>query len=136
MAVATQGIQIEVETTPGGGSFTAVGEVQSFDGPTANKPEIEVTHLQSTFKEYLPGLKDNGTITLAANYTVPEDAGQAILRANFDTLNPPSLLMRLTIGADVWQFNAFVQEMPISAQPDSKVDLGITLRVTSDFVKQ
>lgn len=130
MAVGTQGITVEVETTPGGGTFTVVGEVQSFDGPTSNKPEIEITHFGSTAKEYIPGLPDYGTITLAMNFTDPEDAGQAILRANFEAASSDAILFQATLGTIVITFNAFVSEYPIAAQTDSKIDQNATLRVT------
>ena len=130
MAVATQGIAIATEATPGSGTFDQpIGEVVSFDGPTANKPEIETTHLQSTAKEYIPGLRDDGTITFAMNFTDPEDAGQALLRANFEATNPTDLNFEITIGARVYSFSGFVQEYPISAATDSKVDQNATLRV-------
>jgi len=59
----------------------AIGEVVSFNGPTGQAGTIDVTHLGSTAKEFLMGLRDEGELTLDINF-LPTDAGQVRLRTD------------------------------------------------------
>jgi hypothetical protein len=47
---------------------------------------IDVTHLLSTAKEFVPGLQDNGTCDFTANFV--NGAVQALVRADMNTGRP------------------------------------------------
>ena len=134
MAVASQGIQISVGATP-----TAVGEVVSFDGPTASKPEIETTHLQSTAQEFLPGLPDYGSITMTMNFTDPEDAGQTELRTNFEAAGAAAIAVQIDFpggsGSARLSGTGYVSEYPLAAETNGKVDQNATLRITGAMTR-
>lgn len=49
-------------TAAGGDTFDAIGGVRSISGPNGEKPEIDVTELASTGKEYLGGIPDYGQV--------------------------------------------------------------------------
>lgn len=59
----------------------AIGEVVGFSGPSGQANAIDVTHLGSTAKEFMMGLRDEGEVTLDINF-VPGDAGQIRLRTD------------------------------------------------------
>ena len=45
-------------------TYTQIGQVTSISGPDGNIPEVDVTHLSSTGKEFIAGLADWGSVTL------------------------------------------------------------------------
>jgi predicted secreted protein len=63
-------------------TWTQIKELKSFKPSGASAPKIDVTDLDSTSKEYLTGMGDNGTFTCDMHYK-PTDAGQIALRAAF-----------------------------------------------------
>lgn len=58
-----------------------IGEVLDFSGPGGASPVIDMTHLQSTAKEKLIGIPDEGQLSLSLNENVT-DAGQSGLLAD------------------------------------------------------
>ena len=46
------------------GAYAQIGQVTSISGPDGNIPEVDVTHLSSTGKEFIAGLADWGSVTL------------------------------------------------------------------------
>jgi hypothetical protein len=59
----------------------AIGEVVGFNGPSGQAGTIDVTHLGSTAKEFMMGLRDEGEVSLDINF-VPGDGGQVRLRTD------------------------------------------------------
>lgn len=57
--ILSQGTILQVETTTPG-TFVAVGGVQGFDFPGIERPDIDVTALDSTANEYIGSLPDTG----------------------------------------------------------------------------
>jgi hypothetical protein len=45
-------------------TFAQIGQVTSISGPDGSVPEVDVTHLSSTGKEYIGGLADFGSVSL------------------------------------------------------------------------
>lgn len=95
-----------------------IANIRNISGPDASKEEVDVTDHDSTAREFIPGLKDYGTLTLECNYN-PNDPGQQALRANFEgtsqtgvecVLTPPAAAS--SSGTLTLTFNAFVQTMP------------------------
>jgi hypothetical protein len=135
MAISSQGTIIEVETTPGGGTFTAVGEVSGYTAAGSGKAELDVTNLSSVAKEYIAGLPDYGTYDIAMFFTDPEDAGQAILRANYQGQAADSLLFQATSGTRVIQFNAYVSNWTRNGAVDTPTTQDASLRMTGPEVE-
>lgn len=133
-------------TAPGGpattvGSYTAqsvtyatVEEANDIKLAGVNVSSIDVTHLLSTSKEFIAGLKDNGTCDVACNFI--NGAVQTLMRndMNSGTTSPyriqiPSGVQTITFG-----FSGFIMKY---AGPDAKVDgkleIQISLKVTGDI---
>ena len=64
--------------------FTAIAKIVSISGPEESKDELDDTTLDSAggYKEFVSGLKDGGSMTLALNYN-PADTGQAALQTDY-----------------------------------------------------
>lgn len=82
MAVNAQGTIIEISDD--GLTYTSIGCVTSFDISGAARAEIDITCLSSTSKEFIFGLKDNGTMSVEVNYT-PEDVGWVEVEASYSS---------------------------------------------------
>ena len=135
-ALKTQGISVEVETTPGGGTYTAIAEVTGFSGPTTEAAEIEVTTLASLAKEFIPGLADNGEVTMEVN-AVPSDTQHDQIRSDIIAGTVRSYRIDFADGTTTnttYTFDAFVKSFPFSAAADDKLAGTIALRVTGDIV--
>lgn len=133
MAIRTQGTLVEVQNA---GTWLPVGEITNFDGPGGDSPEIDTTHLQSTAREYILGLKDEGDFTFDANL-VPDDAGQVFVRQCRDANPPPAVPWRLTLtdaGTTQLTFLARVKGFRMSGGTDDKVGVAVSLRITGAVV--
>ncbi len=77
-AVSAQGTDWYISSlpVPAGSPITweKIGEIKTFSNE-ADRPEIDVTSLDSTAREYRLGLADNGTYSLEMN-AIPTDVGQ------------------------------------------------------------
>ncbi len=101
-AVSAQNTQWKISSTVAGISpttFYDIAEVKTFTND-GTRPEIDVSNLDSTAREYRLGLQDFGTFSLDMNH-VPDSQGQQKLE---EALASP----------DVWSFEIHY--------PDSSVD--------------
>jgi hypothetical protein len=63
-----QGTLLQRESSLGSASFTTIANCTGWDGPSTENPEIDVTALTSTAKEFIGGLIDYGELTLQLNF--------------------------------------------------------------------
>jgi hypothetical protein len=130
-AIETQGFIFEVaDPTSSPLSYVAVGEVTSFTGFDGAAAEIDVTHLQSTAKEFLMGLQDFGSFSIECNY-LQGDAGQDDLRAAKASRDVQAF--RVTFSdASTATFQGYVLSASVAGGVDAKVDGSFTIRITGD----
>jgi hypothetical protein len=121
VALPTQGTHF----TFGG---TAIGECVSWSGPRFDRNEIDTTHLASTAKEYILGLKDPGEFTIDVNFNL-SDAGQQKVWDALDSTAPQAVAVTFP-NATGFNFNALVKGFESSGNADDKIDGTITLRIT------
>ena len=77
-AIETQGVTIGVSTgSPT--SFSNIGNVTDFSGPGGQATVIDVSNLDSTFREKIMGLPDEGQFTFNINLD-PDNATHQTLR--------------------------------------------------------
>lgn len=130
-AIKTQNTLIQVSDGIAGTSpivWLTIGDVQTISGPGGDATEIDVTHLQSTAKEYLVGLKDEGEVTIAGSF-VETNTGQRELRTARDAQEKRDF--RITLSDNVkLDFQAFVRSFTLDIQPDDKVSFSATLRLS------
>jgi hypothetical protein len=110
-----------------------IGELTDFNGPGGSASEIDVTHLGSSAREFVMGLKDSGTVTAELQFK-PGDVGQVFLRKRQEVLSvPTTFILKLSDASNTeLTFNAYVQGFSISGAVDDKVTASVTLRVTGD----
>jgi len=129
-AIETQGFKFEIGNGDSPLTYTEVSEITSFTFFDGTAAEIDVTHLQSTAKEWLMGLQDFGTGSLECNH-LPSDAGQSAMRtAKADrTIQDFQITFSDTSTAT---FQGYVLSNPLSGGVDAKVDGSFNIRISGD----
>lgn len=113
--------------------FTTIGEVVSIGALGQQNDLIEVTHLESTAKEYIGGLPDGLEIAVTCNYK-PTNAQQVALIAavTVGTSRNFKYTMPSGGGSLTFSFSALVLGWNIpSTTPNEAVQLEATLKITS-----
>lgn len=125
-------------TLPGVDTFANIGNVRGFSGPSGEKPEIDVTDLDSTGKEYLAGIPDFGTIQFTGWFN-ELDAQQDDLWADFlDAASSHIRNYRVVLPnaeATTFDFNGFIQALEVNTQTEEAVELNGTIRVSGGITK-
>lgn len=130
MALETQGVVIKRGDGASPEVFTAIGSVTSVEGPGGEASEIDVTTLSSTAKEFIIGLKDEGTVTLNLNLDT-SNTPQTGLRTDRDNGTLRNFELDLTDSpVTTLSFSAYVKSFSISVQPDSKIEASVSLRIS------
>jgi hypothetical protein len=130
------------------GSFTAQGSIVNINGteikevteftlPSISRPEVDATHLRSTSREYLAGLRDNTEFSFTVNY-LPGDPGQRLLRAS--AASPSTQTMQVVLPDDpdtsdpyeTWEFQALITGFEPTGSVDEVMRAEATMRVSGD----
>ena len=111
--------------------FTAIGRVVSISGiGSGSSTEIDITDLSSTGKEFLLGIKDEGSVTLTLNLDTG-DTMQTGLRTDRDARTLRNFELTLTdSGPSVITFAALIKTFSIEIGVDDKVSLSVELRIS------
>jgi len=131
-AIPTQGVVIARGDGGSPETFTLIAEITDFDGPGGERPDIDVSSLDSLAREFLPGLKDNGDFSFTANF-LPVDAQHVLVRDTDTAETSTATNFRITFtdaGATNATFAAFVKQYRPSGGVDDKVVAAVTMRVT------
>lgn len=133
MAFNAQGTTIARESnTPG--TYVTIGEIRSFQGPGGQAAIIDATTLQSTGKEKVMGLQDEGQITLEANLAFGSDLAQQGLLA--DRAAQTKRKFKITFSnaeQTTGTFEAFVMGFTIAGGVDALTTATIVLEVTGSI---
>jgi hypothetical protein len=109
-------------------TYTKINGMTSFDGFDGTADELDTTDLDSTAKEFISGIKDEGKFGFECK-TIKTDAGQIALRAN--RASGAVVGMKLTLpDTSVASFNVIVKSMPtgggVNAVLKGKIDTRIS----------
>ena len=136
MAIESQGTIFYWSTSTAASTYTshAVAEVVGFNGPSGGANVIDVSHLGSTAKEKLLGLRDEGQVTLDVNFrpgTTSQDymrtcRAQRLMRKAVIQLNDNTTEAARTKII----FDAYVGGFSVSGAVDQVVKGSITLEIT------
>jgi hypothetical protein len=113
--------------------FVDIAEIKSITGPGGASTTLDTTTLSSAAKEFVPGLKDNGEVTLSVNF-VPGDAGQQQMIEDQENLT--MAIYRITYsdkrptGGTTATFNAYVTNFAPSVGVDALSTADVSLRVS------
>jgi hypothetical protein len=115
-----------------------IGQVMGFNGPTGSANVIDVTHLASTAKEKLIGLRDEGQLTLDTIYDTNATALHAALRDDRASRTKRIYDIKLTdAGTEAnaqptgLYFDAYVTNNSITGTVDDAVKGSVTLEIAS-----
>jgi hypothetical protein len=134
-AIPTQGIVIARGDGGSPEAFTLIAEITDFDGPGGERPDIDVSSLDSLAREYLPGLTDNGDFSCTMNF-LPVDAQHVAIRDvdRLETATPRNFRITFTdAGLTTATFAAFVKQYRPSGTVDDRVVANVTMRVTGEI---
>lgn len=135
--VSSQGLKISRETSAGSGSYTDVANITGHNGPNSENPEVDVTALSSTAKEFLPGLKDNGDLSVDLNFD-PGNTTHQQISADQEASPPTVSNWRISFPTDpviTWTFPAFVKSFSVNSGVDAPLKGSLTLRIAGDITR-
>lgn len=128
-AIETQGFMLEIgDVGDSPAALTEIKEITNFSGFDGQAAEIDVTHLQSTAKEFIMGLQDFGQFQIDTNY-LPDDPGQTEARAAKGSRVKKSFLGTFSDGSTA-TFEGYVVSAPASGAVDDKVSGSFVIRIT------
>lgn len=140
MAIKSQGSTIHISEENGDtepyatATFVKIGKVKSIGEPDGEASEIDTTDLDSTDKEFLMGLNDNGKISISMN-AVTTDVGHTELFAARDAQELRWIKITRS-DAKVRYFKAVVLKMTdIGAEVDGVVPSSATLRISGAITR-
>jgi len=138
--VNTVGLTITIDagnTTATPTAWIKVGQVTDINGSSSAAPDIEVTDLDSTQKEFLTGLADPGVVTMNA-YCVDSDTGLAAMETSFNAATSKNYKITFPSGSTpIRTFAASVRAFPQigQASKDGVVTGSIELRRSGAVTK-
>jgi len=130
MAMETQGCKFFWSASTAQSTAQKVGEVTDFSGPGGAAAVIDITHLESTAKEKLIGLRDEGQLSLTLNYNAT-DTGQIALIADRASRSKRKALLKFTDDATHCAvFDAYCQQFSVAGAKDDKITANTVLEIT------
>jgi len=130
MAMESQGTKLFWSASTAVSSAVEVGEVTDFNGPGGAAGIIDISHLQSTAKEKLIGLRDEGQLSFSLNYNAT-DAGQLSLIADRAARTKKKCLLKFNDAAtNCARFDAYCMQFSITGAVDDKIAANAVLEIT------
>lgn len=138
IGVSSQGDKIYMGDFASPNNYVAIPGVVSIDGPQSENPTIDVSDLDSTSKEYIGGLKDNGSLTLTCNFS-PTNVVQRSVRAA-QAANPPTTKMFVLEFNDTnpptrYEFQGFVKSFKPKLGVDAKKEVDIEIQISGSITQ-
>lgn len=121
-----------------GHSFENIGGVMTFNGPSGSAAVIDITTLQSTAKEKLIGIRDEGQLSMDVVFDNDTTSLQPAIIADRASRTKRTYDIKLTDEGTVSQqptahyFDAYVTGFSLTGAVDDKVTGSITLEITND----
>lgn len=113
--------------------FVDVAEVTSITPPNMTRDAVDATHTASPdgWREFIPGLKDAGEVTIEFNF-VPGSPSTQLLVDAFNADEPVECQITFPDGspATVWSFEAIVTGLEFEAPVDDKMTGTATFKIT------
>ena len=114
----------------GGGAWAALAEINQISGPGMTREFIDVTSLDSTggYREFITGFRDGGQVTFGMNFT---NDGYDTLMTDFE--DDTAAAYKIVLPDDdesTFSFSGYVTDIPLNVQPDDKVMVDVTIKVT------
>jgi len=133
-AIAAKGVKLEIDTsstnTP---IWTKVGGLKDFSGLGGGTGSvIDISDLDSSAKEKMLGIVDEGQVSLSFNYD-PTDTGQLAMEAARAAAALKSL--RITTGTVTRTFSGYVMSFEVGGSVDQTISLSVNFEISGSIVK-
>ncbi|WP_165068272.1 phage tail tube protein [Paludisphaera rhizosphaerae] len=117
------------------GTYTALGQITSIDGPSSSVGSIETTNLSSTRKTYRPGIPDGGEISATIQMD-PADANQVYLAGLADAPVVKSWQVSFpTTPATLFTVDGFLTDFsPSAGGVEDVTEVSVTIKCTGAVV--
>lgn len=117
-----------------GDDYQKIGEITSITLPSLARDAVDATHTESEegWREFIPGLKDAGEITVEMNFVAGSES-DVLIRRQFDSDDLTQCRITVpSVGSPPEQltFNAIVTGYEAEAPVDDKVTATVTLKVS------
>jgi len=127
-AIESQGVKLAVST----GSpteFSNIGNIVDFSGPGGQAAVIDISNLDSTFREKMMGLPDEGQITFNLNWD-PDNATHTTLRSNRAARTRTEFRITLTDATPTaGRFFGYVLGLQLAGGVDAVVKAALTVEI-------
>jgi hypothetical protein len=133
--ITSQGTTISIwDATTSPEAYAVIPQVTTMSGPDGSASEIDVTNLSSTAKEFILGLKDEGSLQLELIWDERLDQ-HAALRTKFGS----GVVTNFQIAdagspQKLYTFPAFVSTLSMSSGVDEVQRASVNLRISSAIV--
>lgn len=130
-ALESQGTVLKIsDETSSPWTYAAIAEVREFTGPGGSAAVIDVSDLDSTFREKRMGLPDEGQLSFVINY-IPSDTEHALLRTQRAARALTYFQIDFTDSpTTTWTFSGYVLEFSVSGSVDETVLANVTIEIT------
>lgn len=131
-AISAQGTKISKNTgTAAAPVWAAIKNVSSFSGFSGSAADIDVTDLDSTGKEYRPGLQDWDSVTMDININMKEASHIALLADKRSGVISEYQAL-LSDGTGI-EFSGYVKSFPITIGVDTVYKGSVVIKITGDI---
>ena len=131
MGMKFQGTTVKL-SVDGVVAMATLGELTGYSFDDGERSEIDMTHSESTKKEYVSGLAEADNVTFDLNYVIGS-AGLELALAS-KASDAPYFWEITYSNAKVQTFQATVKAAPHSGGSDDKLSGSVTIRVDSAVV--
>ena len=117
----------------GGTTYTVIAGVGDISGPDMSRDTVDTTTHDSTnkWREFVPGLKDGGEVSIVLVYDPEEGGNQGLLRADFEGgLARDFKLTWPTTNSAHLLFQAFVTGLGDAFPLEGRIEQQVTLKIT------
>jgi hypothetical protein len=133
MAEESQGVRVFTGTvTTVRATVVSLGEVTDFTGPGGAAAIIDVTHLASTAKDKLIGLRDEGQLSMTLNFNAT-NTGQVAFIADRAARTKRCYVLKFSSSDAVpheVKFKGYPMQFSISGAVDAKVVANAVIEIT------
>jgi len=131
MAIESQGVKLFISTNATVRTTnTQIMEIVDFTGPGGAAAVIDITSLDSTAKEKLIGLRDEGQLSFSMNFNAT-DAGQVALKTDRAARTKRAFQIDFSDAAtNVADFKGYVLQYSIAGSVDNKISANAVVEIT------
>lgn len=131
MAIESQGTEIQIGNAASPEVFTKIAKVVDFDGPDGAAAVIDVSTLDSTFREKIMGLPDEGQISMNLVFDPDDTSGQNAARTA--RTNRTRKSFRIVFNDDSPQtqadFSGYVLSFTVRGAVDDAIRNSMTIEI-------